>query len=50
MNSIERLILFIYADKQKLPVTVTPRKLTVFNNQVELYEYFKRFNPNFYTE
>lgn len=50
MTSIDRLILFIYTDKQVGPVTIRPRKLIVFNNQVELYEYFKLVNPNFFTE
>jgi len=50
MTSLDRLTMYIYTDQQKRSVTITPRKLIIFNNQVELYEYFKRVNPNFYTE
>ncbi len=48
--SVDRVTFFFYTDKQAGPVTLTPGRLTVFRNAVELYEYFRLRDPNFYTE
>ncbi|MCD6681077.1 MAG: D-glucuronyl C5-epimerase family protein [Burkholderiaceae bacterium] len=48
--SVDRVTFFFYTDKQAGPVRLTPGRLTVFRNAVELYEYFRLRDPNFYTE
>lgn len=50
METIDRITFFFYTDKQERQVEMTPRRLAVFRNQVELYEYFNKVDPNFYTE
>lgn len=48
--SVDRVTFFFYTDNQAGPVTLTPRSLTVFRNGVELHEFFRLHDPNFYTQ
>lgn len=50
IESIERLVFFFYTDQQKQPVVLTPTRVSVFRNGVELREYFRLRDPSFYTE
>jgi len=50
IQTLDRITFFFYTDKQERPIVLKPRRLTIFKNQVELYEYFKCVDPDFYTE
>lgn len=50
INSIDKITVFVYTDRQPLPVTVSSIRLLKFANQAELYGYFRAEAPSFHTE
>lgn len=50
ITNLEKLTIFVYTDKQVAPASMASIRLLKFENQVQLFEYFKAESPSFHTE